>query len=245
MSNKAILPEFLRRNAFPVLEARKVRKTYSTHGQRIEVLKEINLTVEKGQTIAIVGASGVGKSTLLHLLGLLERPDEGSVLYDGQEVGKLDDNELAIVRNQYVGFVFQFHHLLPEFSAAENVMIPALIARIDKKKALEMAKVTLALVGLQDRMKHRVGMLSGGEQQRVALARAVVMDPKLLLADEPTGNLDTHTGQKVHDLILELGKKNQMATVLVTHNLALARSTDHCMTIMDGFLKKADFGRDF
>lgn len=242
-SKETIFSDPAEQKSFPILEARGIEKSYVTSGQKIEVLRGVDLLLEKGCTVAIVGASGVGKSTLLHLLGALERPDRGLILYEGREVHHLNDDELALVRNRFVGFVFQFHHLLPEFSAVENVMIPTLIARTEKKTAYELAEKTLAQVGLQDRLKHRVGMLSGGEQQRVALARAVVMSPKLLLADEPTGNLDAHTGQKVHELILELGRKNQMATVLVTHNLSLARSADLCMTITDGHLKKADLGR--
>ncbi len=227
----------------PIMEARSIYKSYTTDGQRVEVLKGIDLEVCTGQSLAIVGASGVGKSTLLHVLGTLERPDSGDILYDGLDVASLSDDELASFRNKCIGFVFQFYHLLPEFTAVENVMIPALIARMEKNHAYTLAETALSEVGLQDRLKHKVGMLSGGEQQRVAVARSLVLSPRLLLADEPTGNLDAKTGEKVHETILRLGEKNKMAIVLVTHNLHLARSMDHCLTIADGRLGKADLGR--
>lgn len=227
----------------PVVEARDIYKSFVTDGQRVEVLKGVNLTVSAGDSLAIVGASGVGKSTLLHLLGTLERPDSGSIVYTGLDVAKLSDDDLAAFRNRYIGFVFQFHHLLPEFTAVENVMIPAFIAGLEKKSAYSLAEGILYAVGLQDRLKHKVGSLSGGEQQRVAVARAMVLSPRLFLADEPTGNLDTKTGERVHQTILRLGEKNKMATVIVTHNLYLARSMDRCLTIVDGRLEGFDTGR--
>ncbi len=217
-------------------------KSFGDSEQRVEVLKGIDLLLRGGETVTIVGASGVGKSTLLHLLGALEQPDEGTVLYEGRDVWELEEEQLAGLRNRYVGFVFQFHHLLPEFSAVENVMIPGLIARMEKKAARGLAEDILGSVGLQNRLNHKVGMLSGGEQQRVALARALVLSPRLLLGDEPTGNLDAQTGQRVHELILDLCRRNHMSTVLVTHNLNLARRADRCLTIVDGHLQETDLG---
>lgn len=244
MNSKDLLTGFsMSQGSGPVVEARNIHKSFATDGQGIEVLKEIDLTVKVGESLAIVGASGVGKSTLLHLLGTLEIPDKGAILYNGLDVSKLRDEELGAFRNRYIGFVFQFHHLLPEFTAIENVMIPALIARQEKKDACALAEGILCEVGLKDRLRHRVGELSGGEQQRVALARAIVLSPRLLLADEPTGNLDAKTGQKVHDLILSLGEKNDMATIVVTHNLRLAQSMGRCLTIVDGRLEQSDPGR--
>lgn len=227
----------------PVVEARKICKSFTMNGEKVEVLKGIDLKVNAGESLAIVGSSGVGKSTLLHLLGTLERPDSGNILYNGLDVAELDDDELAAFRNRCIGFVFQFHHLLPEFTAVENVLIPALIARMEKRPAYALAESLLSEVGLQNRLKHKVGSLSGGEQQRVALARALVLSPRVLLADEPTGNLDTKTGEKVYQAILRLCEKNRMATVVVTHNSHLARSMDRCLTIVDGYVEDAALGR--
>lgn len=217
-----------------ILEARNLHKAFGAGSRRVEILKGIDIALDRGETIAIVGASGVGKSTLLHLLGALERPDQGEIFYQGKEVGNLTDDDLAVVRNKYVGFVFQFHHLLPEFSALENVMMPALIARMENQKARSLAGGILDSVGLGKRLDHKIGMLSGGEQQRVALARALVLSPKLLLADEPTGNLDMQTGRKVHELMLYLSRENKMGTIIVTHNMDLAGSTDRRLTMVDG-----------
>ena len=211
-------------------------KSYNTSGARIDILKRVNLDLNAGETLAIVGASGIGKSTLLHLLGALDRPDSGTYLFQGEDIFLFDNARLAQFRNESLGFVFQFHYLLPEFSALENVMMPALIKGLSKQKARDAAEAILIRVGLKDRLSHRVGKLSGGEQQRVALARALVLKPVILLADEPTGNLDKKNSQQVHDLILELNKELHMTLVVVTHNLELASYMSRCVTVVDGLL---------
>jgi len=209
-------------------------KTFTTNGNLVEVLTDLDLEVYAGETLAVVGASGVGKSTLLHILGTLERPTAGQVWWDGEEVFTLDDRRLAAFRNRKVGFVFQFHYLLPEFNALENVMMPGLIARTSKLQAQEEAENILVRVGLKDRLRHRVATLSGGEQQRVAVARALVLKPEVLLADEPTGNLDPKSGAQVHSLLLDLNREQGLTSVIVTHNLDLARSLDRQITLVDG-----------
>ncbi|MDJ0781152.1 MAG: ABC transporter ATP-binding protein [Desulfosarcinaceae bacterium] len=211
-------------------------KHFSTSGNRIDVLDGVDAAVRSGERLAIVGASGIGKSTLLHILGTLERPDSGNLWVAGHKVFDMDDRRLAEFRNATVGFVFQFHHLLAEFSALENVMMPALIQGWSKHRASESAQEILLRVGLKERLRHRATELSGGEQQRVALARALVLRPALLLADEPTGNLDQHTGEQVHDLLFELNEELSMTMVVVTHNLRLAAQMSRCMTLMDGKL---------
>ncbi|MCX5891930.1 MAG: ABC transporter ATP-binding protein, partial [Deltaproteobacteria bacterium] len=182
----------------------------------------------------VVGASGVGKSTLLHILGTLERPSNGQVLWEGLDIFAMEDRPLAAFRNRKVGFVFQFHHLLSEFNALENVMMPALIARQPQGTAREKAEAILVRVGLKERLTHRVTTLSGGEQQRVAVARALVLDPEVLLADEPTGNLDPKSGARVQELILELNRERGLTSVIVTHNLELAQALDRRITLVDG-----------
>ena len=209
-------------------------KTFVTDSNRVEVLKGLDLNIYAGETLAVVGASGVGKSTLLHILGTLERPSEGQVLWEGEEVFALDDHRLAAFRNRKAGFVFQFHYLLPEFDALENVMMPALIARHPQSQAREQAEAILVRVGLQERLRHRVSTLSGGEQQRVAVARALVLQPEVLLADEPTGNLDPKSGAQVHELLMELNREQGLTMVIVTHNLELARALDRQITLVDG-----------
>jgi len=193
-----------------------------------------------GETLAVVGPSGIGKSTLLHILGTLDRPDKGKVLFKGEEVFEFDDAKLARFRNKSVGFVFQFHHLLPEFSALENAMMPALISGLSKDRAGEAAEMILGRVGLKERLFHRVAKLSGGEQQRVALARALVLKPDILLADEPTGNLDKKNSEQVHDLLLELNQELGMTLVVVTHNMELANYMSRRVTIIDGLLVETD-----
>jgi lipoprotein-releasing system ATP-binding protein len=209
-------------------------KSFSHNGIQVEVLTGVDLDIVKGETLAVVGASGVGKSTLLHIMGTLERPSAGRMLWDGEDVFSLDDKALAAFRNRKVGFVFQFHHLLPEFNALENVMMPGLIARLPQNQARERAEAILVRVGLKERLTHRVSTLSGGEQQRVAVARALVLDPDVLLADEPTGNLDPKSGARVHELILNLNQERGLTSVIVTHNLELARSLNRQITLIDG-----------
>lgn len=211
-------------------------KSFNTSGGRIDIIKDLNFDLDAGETVAVVGASGIGKSTLLHILGTLDRPDSGTLLFHGEDVFLFDDVKLAKFRNESVGFVFQFHHLLPEFSALENAMMPALIKGVSKKSAREAAETILVRVGLKDRLFHRVGKLSGGEQQRVALARALVLKPVILLADEPTGNLDKRNSEQVHALFLELNRELGMTLVVVTHNMGLASYMSRSVTIVDGQL---------
>ncbi len=218
--------------------ARHIVKCFSNGGVSIDVLKDLNFDMASGETAAIVGASGIGKSTLLHILGTLDRPDSGLLLIQGDDVFSYGDTTLARFRNETIGFVFQFHHLLPEFSALENTMMPALIQGRSKLRATEAAERVLVRVGLKDRLKHRVGKLSGGEQQRVALARALVLKPSVLLADEPTGNLDKGNSEQVHELLLELNQELSMTLVVVTHNLELASQMNRRVTIIDGRLKE-------
>ncbi len=222
--------------ATPVkIQVRNLSKTFISNGNRVEVLQDFNLDILAGETLAVVGASGVGKSTLLHILGTLERPTSGEMLWDGSEaVFALDDRRLAEFRNRKIGFVFQFHHLLPEFNALENVMMPALIARRPVGEAREKAEAILVQVGLKDRLTHRVSTLSGGEQQRVAVARALVMEPEVLLADEPTGNLDPRNGLQVQEMLLSLNREKGLTSVIVTHNLEMAAALDRRITLTDG-----------
>ncbi len=216
------------------IELRGLVKTFRHNGIQVEVLTGVDLDIRRGETLAVVGASGVGKSTLLHILGTLERPSAGKVQWEGLNVFSLDDRPLAAFRNRKVGFVFQFHHLLAEFNALENVMMPALIARLPQPVAREQAEAILVRVGLKERLTHRVFTLSGGEQQRVAVARALVLEPEVLLADEPTGNLDSKSGARVQELILELNHERGLTSVIVTHNLELARTLDRQITLLDG-----------
>jgi lipoprotein-releasing system ATP-binding protein len=221
-----------------LIAAMDIKKSFRNGGVRIEVLKRINLELQVGETVAIVGASGIGKSTLLHILGALDRPDSGTLLFQGENVFNFNDATLAEFRNKSVGFVFQFHHLLPEFSAMENTMMPALIRGLSRQHAAKIAAEILARVGLQERLHHRVGKLSGGEQQRVALARALVLTPALLLADEPTGNLDKENSDQIHKLLLDLNRELSMTLVVVTHNMELASYMSRCVTIVDGCLQE-------
>ncbi len=219
-----------------VIAVRNLSKSFSNGGVRIDILKELNFDLSAGDTVAIVGASGIGKSTLLHIIGTLDRPDSGKLLFKGEDVFLYDDLKLARFRNESVGFVFQFHHLLPEFSALENAMMPALIRGTQKEKATQAAEEILVRVGLQDRLHYRVGKLSGGEQQRVALARALALNPLVLLADEPTGNLDKSNSEQIHSLLMELNREFSMALVVVTHNTELASFMSRRVTIIDGKL---------
>ena len=215
-----------------------VNKSFTNGGVGIEILKDLDFDLLGGETVAVVGASGIGKSTLLHIIGTLERPDSGQLLFKGADIFQYDDTALAKFRNESIGFVFQFHHLLPEFSALENAMMPALIFGRSRRQATEAAETILIRVGLKDRLKYRVGKLSGGEQQRVALARALVLGPSVLLADEPTGNLDNVNSQLVHELLLELNQEYSMTLVVVTHNMELASFMSRRVTITEGKLKE-------
>jgi lipoprotein-releasing system ATP-binding protein len=215
---------------------RKLSKSFSNGGVSIEVLNDLNFDLSAGETIAIVGASGIGKSTMLHIIGALDRPDSGNLFFKGEDVFLYDNLKLARFRNESVGFVFQFHHLLPEFSALENAMMPALIQGRKKSAAALAAEEILVRVGLKDRLNYRVGKLSGGEQQRVALARALALKPSLLLADEPTGNLDKNNSEHIHALLLELNRELSMTLIVVTHNMELAACMSRRVTIVDGKL---------
>ncbi len=221
-------------NKQPLIRATDVRKSFITNGNRVDVLRGVDLDIHEGEMVAIVGASGVGKSTLLHVLGTLERPDHGEVFYKGESVFSYDESRLASFRNQTIGFVFQFHHLLPEFNAIENTMMPALIKGVNPKEACERAEAILSRVGLGDRLRHYVGELSGGEQQRVAVARSLVLKPSILLADEPTGNLDARTGESIHDLLISLNRDDGVTAAVVTHNMKLAEKLSRSVTLVDG-----------
>jgi lipoprotein-releasing system ATP-binding protein len=217
-----------------VLSLEGINKSFTHHGNKIEVLKGVDLIVRQGDSLAVTGASGVGKSTLLNIMGSLDPPTEGVVKFDGKNVYQMDEEVLSRFRNREIGFVFQFHHLLPEFSAIENAMMPALIARYPRKKAAGMAREVLEKVGLGKRLTHRAGELSGGEQQRVAIARSLTMKPKLVLADEPTGNLDWVTGKEIADLMLRLNREEGVAMVIATHNSRLAERMSRHMEIVNG-----------
>ena len=216
------------------IHIKQLKKTYFGPQDQVEVLRDLNLTVAKGETVAVVGASGVGKSTLLHILGALDRPTSGRVMVGGRDVFQMDETALAAFRNRHVGFVFQFHHLLPEFSALENVMMPALIARQDRAQAQKRAMELLDEVEVAHRSTHRVGQLSGGEAQRVAVARALILGPSLLLADEPTGNLDERTGELVHQLLVRLNQSHGLTTLVATHNERLAGALGRRVRLADG-----------
>ncbi len=217
-----------------LIQVRQLFKSFGNGAKRLDVLKGIDLTFAEGEKAAIVGASGVGKTTLLHILGTLDRPTAGKVLYGGEDIFALNERDLALFRNRRIGFVFQFHHLLPEFDALENTTMPCLIQGIPKKEAALRAENILSLVGLKERLLHRPGELSGGEQQRVAVARALVLEPKVLLADEPTGNLDTKTGESIFNLLQELNQMKRVTLIIVTHNLNLASQLPRQIHLVDG-----------
>jgi lipoprotein-releasing system ATP-binding protein len=217
-----------------LIQVQQLYKSFGNGAKQVDVLKGIDLTFNQGERAAIVGVSGVGKTTLLHILGTLDRPTTGKVLYRGKDIFTLNERELALFRNREIGFVFQFHHLLPEFNALENTMMPCLIQGISKKEAAFRAETILSLVGLKERLSHKPGELSGGEQQRVAVARALVLEPKVLLADEPTGNLDTKTGESVFHLLQELNQIKGVTLIVVTHNLKLASQLPRQINLADG-----------
>jgi lipoprotein-releasing system ATP-binding protein len=215
-----------------------LKKVFFHGGRKLEVLRQIDLVLQQGEMVSVVGRSGAGKSTLLHVLGTIDLPTAGKIYFDGKDLSRLSSGQLAEFRNRSIGFVFQFHHLLPEFTALENVMMPALIQRVRRRKAHERASDLLSIVGLEERMTHRPGELSGGEQQRVALARAIVMSPKLLLADEPTGNLDSVTGESVLELFFKINKQLRTTMLIVTHSPELAERMSRKLRMVDGRIEE-------
>lgn len=222
--------------SFPLIDVQGICKGFDASDERLDILKNLDFAIEKGDSVAVVGASGIGKSTFLHILGTLDRPDTGKMLFNNEDVFAFDNETLAKFRNRSIGFVFQFHHLLPEFTAKENTMMPLLINGWKNKEAAETAAEMLEKVGLENRIKHRVNELSGGEQQRVALARALVIKPDVLLADEPTGNLDKKNSEKIHELLSRLNRDFNMTLVVVTHSAELAAYMSRSVTLLDGQL---------
>jgi len=222
----------------PLVVIEDLHKSFQHMGRELQVLKGIDLTLAQGDVVAIVGQSGAGKSTFLHCIGTLDLPSRGRIRLAGEDLTGLSSAKLAAIRNRTIGFVFQFHHLLPDFTALENVMMPGLIQGMPRKELEARARALLAEVGLAERVTHRPGELSGGEQQRVALARALVLQPKLLLADEPTGNLDSATSKAIHELFFEINRKHGTTVVVVTHNAALAESMPRVITMRDGRVEK-------
>lgn len=228
------------RESAPVIQARGICKSFETGAGRLDVLTGIDFVIHRGEIIAILGASGVGKSTFLHILGALDRPTQGQVLIESTDIFSLSEDRIAGFRNRTVGFVFQAHHLLPEFTAIENVMMPLLIRRHDRRQAYERARDLLKEVGLGDRLAHKPGELSGGEQQRVAVVRALVGDPLVVLADEPSGNLDRANGEALLEMIWTLSRTRQQAFVIVTHDEGIGRRADRMFRLADGHLDAPD-----
>ena len=225
-----------------LIEVQNLNKSFTTDAGELQVLKGINLSIKEGEMVGVVGASGVGKSTLLHILGALDRPTSGKVLYDGADIFSLNEDSLALFRNKTIGFVFQFHHLLPEFTAIENVMMPGLIHKekgqggkgASYQEIMAKAERLFDGMGLSERKGHRPGELSGGEQQRVAVARALILEPKAVLADEPTGNLDTQTGEELFTLLVNLNKEKGTSFIIVTHNESLSARCHRVLRMVDG-----------
>ncbi len=220
----------------PLLKVRDLTKHFKLGGQKIEVLRGVSFDIWPGEMVAIMGASGVGKSTLLHVLGTLDGVTSGKIVFGEQDVAKMNGRRLAEFRNRHLGFVFQFHHLLPEFTALENAMMPGLVARMPREKIRKRAKTALEEVGLGHRLEHRPGELSGGEQQRVALARALLLEPKLLMADEPTGNLDSRMSEEIHQLFFDINKNHGTTILAVTHNAELAARMPRQLRMVDGLI---------
>ncbi|OPY85371.1 MAG: Lipoprotein-releasing system ATP-binding protein LolD [Smithella sp. PtaU1.Bin162] len=217
-----------------MIKLENLSKTFIKDGNKIEVLRNLNFEIKKGESLAVLGVSGAGKSTLIHILGTLDHPTEGHIFINGINVFEWEERKIALFRNSTIGFIFQFNNLLPEFDALENTMLPALIGGLDKKEAREKALHLLAEVGLDNRTRHKPGELSGGEQQRVAIARSLIMDPEILLADEPTGNLDTETGKKIEDILVNLNETKNITLVVVTHNGLLAERMSARIGLRDG-----------
>ncbi len=226
-----------------LIKTQNLKKSFNTEAGELQVLKSISISIKDGEMVGIVGASGVGKSTLLHIIGALDRPTSGNVFYNNTDIFSLDKNYLASFRNKTIGFIFQFHHLLPEFTAIENVMMPGLIHQgsrgqgvkgLNYREVLEKAEKLLNEMGLSERKRHRPGELSGGEQQRVAVARALILEPKIVLADEPTGNLDAATGEDLFNIFINLNKEKGITFVIVTHNESLSNRCQRVLKMVDG-----------
>ncbi|SFM90999.1 ABC transporter ATP-binding protein [Thermodesulforhabdus norvegica] len=228
------------RDAMPLIHGVKLTKVFGEGWRRVEVFRDLDIVVCQGERLGIVGASGVGKSTLLHVLATLDRPTSGKVFFRGTDVYLLGDEERARFRNKHIGFVFQFHYLLPDFNALENVMMPGIVAGLPSGMLRRRASEWLERVGLSERMYHRVGELSGGEQQRVALARALIMEPEIVFADEPTGNLDSATSRMIHQMLIKLNEDTGVTLVVVTHNEELASMMHRCLKLSDGSLKPVE-----
>lgn len=221
-----------------VLKAKDITKNYYMGNYVIEVLKGVNLDLIEGQIIAVIGESGAGKSTLLHILGMLDRPTSGQMSLNGEDLSEKSDIEMASFRNHQIGFIFQFHHLLPEFNAFENVMMPAMIAGKNMETSTQRAEYLIERIGLSNRRNHRPGELSGGELQRVAVARALMNEPAIVLADEPSGNLDHRNSEMLHDLIWNLAEENNYTFVIVTHDMSLAKKADRVMNLREGIIEE-------
>ncbi len=223
-------------NSETIVSVEGLRKTYHRNGGSLDILKGITMEIGRGELLGIVGVSGAGKTTLLQIVGTLDRPTSGSVLFDGSDISRMSEDELAAFRNRTIGFVFQFHHLLPEFDAVENVMLPCMIQGISRSESRSRAVSLLDELGLSGRKDHRIGELSGGEQQRVAICRALVMNPAVLLADEPTGNLDKETANGVFDILLSLNRSRKLTVMMVTHNAELASRMHRVIRLDDGMI---------
>jgi lipoprotein-releasing system ATP-binding protein len=224
-----------------MIKLENLSKTFIKDGNKIEVLRDLNFNIKKGESLAVLGVSGAGKSTLIHILGTLDHPTEGHLLINSVNIFEWEEKKIAHFRNSTIGFIFQFNNLLPEFTALENTMMPALIGGINKREAQEKAHSLLKEVGLEQRIHHKPGELSGGEQQRVAIARALVMEPEILLADEPTGNLDTETGKKIEDILVNLNETKKITLVVVTHNKLLAERMTGRIGLCDGKIYDYDY----
>jgi len=234
MNDSSFYKDELEKEGEPFIQVKALSKTYGMNQKRVEALKGITFDLSQGELLTIVGASGAGKSTLLHILGTLDHPTSGKIFYRGEDLFSLSEMELAEFRNHKIGFIFQFHYLLPEFTALENTMMPALIRGYKRDEAIEESEKILVTVGLKDRLAHKQGELSGGEQQRVAVARALILKPEIILADEPIGNLDSRTGEAIFDLLLSLNQQLKITLLVVTHNESLADKIPRRITLSDG-----------
>lgn len=234
MNNALTQEDACKGNKMPFIQVNRLSKTYGMNHKQVEALKAVSFDINQGELLTIVGASGAGKSTLLHILGTLDHPTSGELLYRGENLFSLRETELATFRNDNIGFIFQFHYLLPEFTALENTMMPALIRGYRKDLAILEAEKILVDVGLKNRLTHKQGELSGGEQQRVAVARALILKPEIILADEPTGNLDSKTGEAIFDVLLSLNQQLKITLLVVTHNERIASKMPRRITLIDG-----------